>query len=101
MDTDAQTPCPHCGKYPTDTVNSKHLENPDKYYGIAIRQIRLEHNKTQEDFANILSVDVSKIIDMENGVRRPELEQQDVLTNMLGIHPTSFAGRALFIKNNA
>ena len=81
--------CPRCGKPLTECAKGQNR------FGASFKEIREENNQTAEDFASILNVDVSEINEIENGSKRPAIEQITALAQNLNISPFEFTNRPL------
>ncbi|MEO5646084.1 MAG: helix-turn-helix transcriptional regulator [Candidatus Paceibacterota bacterium] len=81
--------CPVCGKLFGECPLQQNRS------GLSFSKIMKENEKTPDDFARILSVELGEVQDMLHGKKRPKSEQMILLATSLGISPFDFINRAL------
>lgn len=68
-----------------------------KALGLAIKEIRLSKELTQEFFSDISSRTYMSVL--ENGKKRPSVEKVDSLANAIGVHPLTILTLSYLIAN--
>lgn len=68
-----------------------------KALGLAIKEIRLSKQLTQEFFSDISSRTYLSVL--ENGKKRPSVEKIDDLANAMGVHPLTILTLSYLIAN--
>ncbi|MNY50033.1 helix-turn-helix protein [compost metagenome] len=69
-----------------------------KAFGATLRQVRLQKNLTQEDFALVSSR--TNVSLLERGGTSPTLDKLEELCSALGIHPVSLVAACYMRKEN-
>lgn len=69
-----------------------------KAFGATLRQVRLQKNLTQEDFALVSSR--TNVSLLERGGTSPTLDKLEELCGALGIHPVSLVAACYMRKEN-
>jgi len=68
-----------------------------KALGLAIKEIRLSKQLTQEFFSDVSSRTYLSVL--ETGKKRPSVEKIDDLANAMGVHPLTILTLAYLITN--
>ncbi len=66
-------------------------------FGVALKKIRKERNRTQEDFGIVSSR--TYVSTLERGLKSITLEKLEELANVLDIHPMTLIAHAYILKD--
>lgn len=81
---------------PIYSVHDMHI---NQAFGIALKQIRKDRNKTQEDFGIVSSR--TYVSTLERGLKSITIEKLEELADVLEIHPMTLLAYAYLLKNEA
>ncbi len=68
-------------------------------FGIALKKIRKDRNKTQEDFGIVSSR--TYVSTLERGLKSITIEKLEELADVLGIHPMTLLAHAYILKDES
>jgi transcriptional regulator with XRE-family HTH domain len=81
---------------PFNSVRDMHI---NQAFGIALKQIRKDRNKTQEDFG--IASSRTYVSTLERGLKSITIEKLEDLANVLEIHPMTLLAHAYIVKDDA